>query len=304
MPGDPFEDLDLADWVVYDTEPAGSKPDKVWVVPPDNGGERWLWKRRTEQRHHNGDRFWKGDDWAEKVATEVAGLLGVPVAPVEFAHRHGLFGIISGSVARDRTLALGNQVLSDRLPDYRGAEKTDLERYSLMTILDSLTAIGAVAPPAVGMSAGEVFAGYLVLDALVANTDRHHENWGVLVGRSGEPAVLAPSFDHASSLGFQLSDERRSAIIDNADGVADYAARGVSRHFRGSPSLLDLATAAVRQCDAVGWVDALRSVDNDTFGDVIDRIPDARMSPLARTFVVRLLAENRRRLLDEFDRPR
>jgi hypothetical protein len=35
-------------------------------------------------------------------------------------------------------------------------------------------------PPGVDDALG-LFAGYLLLDALIGNTDRHHENWAVVV---------------------------------------------------------------------------------------------------------------------------
>ncbi len=71
-------------------------------------------------------------------------------------------------------------------------------------------------------------ASYLVLDALIGNTDRHHENWGFLgqvlvnIDEVSEAARLvkqggydiAPSFDHASSLGRELPDEKRIDILD------------------------------------------------------------------------------------------
>lgn len=110
------------------------------------------------------------------------------------------------------------------------------------------------------------------MSILVANTDRHHENWALLLTDDRSPQ-LAPSFDHASSLGFQLSDDERQDRLDTTDSgrtVEAFARRGRSRHFAGSPSLVGLA---------------------------------ARMSQSARTFGVRLMTENRRRLLDEFDRP-
>jgi hypothetical protein len=72
-----------------------------------------------------------------------------------------------------------------------------------------------------------VFASYLVLDALIGNTDRHHMNWGVL-DDPGSPRVLAPTFDHASSLGFLLSDEQRNLRLDTTDPrqtVEAYASR-------------------------------------------------------------------------------
>jgi hypothetical protein len=54
-----------------------------------------------------------------------------------------------------------------------------------------------------------------MLDALIGNTDRHHENWGlVLQGTSDHQDLrLAPTFDHASSLGRNETDERREARL-------------------------------------------------------------------------------------------
>lgn len=48
-----------------------------------------------------------------------------------------------------------------------------------------------------------------MLDAVIGNTDRHHENWGILRKRVGDrwQGMVAPTFDHASSLGRELRDE-------------------------------------------------------------------------------------------------
>ena len=57
----------------------------------------------------------------------------------------------------------------------------------------------------------EQLASYALLDGLIGNTDRHHENWMVAYVPEGNDTVLRsmPSFDHASSLGRELADERR-----------------------------------------------------------------------------------------------
>jgi HipA-like C-terminal domain len=50
----------------------------------------------------------------------------------------------------------------------------------------------------------------LAFDALIGNTDRHPENWGILAERnqSGEWQFHpAPSFDHGTSLAYQLRNE-------------------------------------------------------------------------------------------------
>lgn len=58
-------------------------------------------------------------------------------------------------------------------------------------------------------SAYDVFAGYLVFDAWISNQDRHEANWSILHSPDGE-RYLAPSYDHAASLGSGLDDEHLS----------------------------------------------------------------------------------------------
>lgn len=50
---------------------------------------------------------------------------------------------------------------------------------------------------------------YLVFDALIAHGDRHDRNWAVHVPPLETKYVeaLCPSFDHAASLGFTLTDQ-------------------------------------------------------------------------------------------------
>jgi hypothetical protein len=45
--------------------------------------------------------------------------------------------------------------------------------------------------------------GYLLFDAFVGNTDRHHQNWGIVLELETEKRLLtlAPTFDHGFILG-------------------------------------------------------------------------------------------------------
>lgn len=73
---------------------------------------------------------------------------------------------------------------------------------------------------------GTKLAGYFVLDAMICNTDRHHDSWGLLTGPrafGGNEYIVAPTFDHASSLGRELQDERREEML-NTEGFRRYIA--------------------------------------------------------------------------------
>jgi hypothetical protein len=205
----------------------------------------------------------------------------------------------------------GNVVLSQHDPAYPVTERRGVPGYTVHAIFRALQDLEVRPPPGSPPDADacSVLASYLVLDALIGNTDRHHENWGVLANPASTP-TLAPTFDHASSLGFLLSDQQRSERLDTRDRnrtVEAYARRGQSRHFEGSPMLVTLAVDALRACPhpVIGdWFSRIEQYNADSFDAILDKMPNARMSGVSRMFTRRLLLENRRRLLDELDRAR
>ena len=98
----------------------------------------------------------------------------------------------------------------------------------------------------------EQLASYALLDGLIGNTDRHHENWMVAYVPEGNDTVLRsmPSFDHASSLGRELTDERRREYLES-DGMLAYLRRGrggvyVNSRRERAPSPLALAELLCR----------------------------------------------------------
>ncbi|BAY01135.1 hypothetical protein ACOWPH_26375 [Anabaena sp. PCC 7938] len=63
-----------------------------------------------------------GEDWAEKIATELCKLLGLPHAEQELAIYRGEKGTVSPSFLRGEwkngTLITGREILAQKLPDY------------------------------------------------------------------------------------------------------------------------------------------------------------------------------------------
>ncbi len=314
---------DVGAWPEHEEEQLGSKP-KTWLRDPDSpDGPRWLWKR---------PRPATGEHWAELVAADIAALLGVPHAVVRLARRGALLGTISRDFTAGREghaiLWHGNQLLATSIHGYaRDAQKPPL--HTVDAVLDYLSHPG-IDPPSglvdlqgIG-TATDAFVGYLMLDALIGNTDRHHENWGLLqVSRSatgdsnaGRSHVeLAPSYDHASSLGRDLSDDirrRRLAGSDPRVTVAHYCARGrtplygarfdPSRGTYEASTQLTFREAFERACDftpkvAAVWLRHLAAVEATRLLDAIERLPAEATSDAARAFARAVLACNREFLL-------
>ena len=143
------------------------------------------------------------------------------------------------------------------------------------------------------------FAGYIVLDALIGNTDRHHENWGLLVERtkSGVRGFLAPTFDHASSLGRELRDEKREARLREGT-IGRYSERGRGGIFWGAegrhgPSPLELVRQAVRKYPKLFRPAILRVCEHGgDLEDAIRRVPECWMSKTAKDFAASLIRYN------------
>jgi hypothetical protein len=280
--------VDVNSWKPAGEEYLGTKP-KQWLRNPL--GELWLWKESTIHHDARHGPFRKGDDWSEVVACRVGQHLGIPVADVELATRGDRFGVVSRKVLDNtESLVHGNELLAE-IGVIR-ADPHDRTGYNVESVAGALEGVGPPVPSEELRTAFDWFAGYLLLDALVGNTDRHQDNWAVI--RSPTGPRLSPSFDHASCLGFQISDQERleRLVGEGNRTISRYAARAHTK-FDGRPSPLNVAlegmTLAGERARA-HWTDALeRSPD---LYELVSELPDERMSAPAKRFVAILYAEN------------
>jgi hypothetical protein len=301
VPENQFTVVDVSGWTVAVNETVGVEA-KYWVEEPDTC-TGWLFKSVTVKNGHV-----HGEDWAEKAVSELARLIGAPCARVELAVRCGKSGCISADLRPSGyELQHGQVLLEERqaLGYSHGTGKVH-PGHTIENI--RLVLQDALAPPWPELefeaSAYDVFAGYLMLDAWVANRDRHDNNWAVLrpVVASGEPLRLCGSYDHAGGLGFNLTEER---LLIELQRVTTWCRKGTAWRFdpgpaaKEIPTLVDLAARALRVASPEArqyWPERLGEIDNDLVLALLERVP--RMSDLARTFAGKVLEVNRRRILD------
>lgn len=315
MPAE-FRIVDITEWDVVDSEVLGRNP-KLWVQEPGGGSDRernWLYKPvvRPASTGHR-----QGEDWAEKIVSELGALIGVSCARVELAFRDGERGSISRNVVPfGYNRVLGSVLLGTVVPGYvgavpdaRGRERPVRGRpgHSPQNIFEAL--IGCDPPAeADAATAIEAFAGYLVLDAWVANQDRHDQNWAVLRPATGPGRLrLAPSYDHASSIGFSLTDEARLKHL-RPGGMDAFARRGRANRFEHDPDapagavmtlveLAHLALSLVGEGMEATLLRRLRDVQRSQVEGVVAMVPG--LSETTARFILELLDVNRRRLLRE-----
>lgn len=308
-----WERIDVSTWQVQQVEAAGSN--KVeWLKHPDTG-EPWLHK----YIHVPTNGVPQGEDWAEVVTTQVAKLLAVPCAVTRLCWRDESRGSISRSVIpQGCDLNEGGVVLGTagvkgyfRQTDsrkVRDPKRPDVERPG-HTLANIKSALQGMKPPEgfqgpEGCTGFDIFVGFTILDALVANRDRHEQNWAVLRPRlTDQPERLAPSFDHGGSLGYNLRDEKRTRCLEDLKQLERWAERGTAYRFEHEgtpPSLVEHAVTAIGLATDVGaewWRGRLDSLD---LAPVHAALKDgiSEMSPVAATFASKLLDINLRRLRD------
>ena len=188
-------------------ETMGTK-EKFWCR--DEKGLHWLFKFARPRT---------GEHWSEKIAAEVGLALGVPCAHVELAECRGQPGSLTRSFVTKgwASLVHGNELLQEVDASYPVVKLRGVTKHTVDAVLGLLSKVDAPtsSDPRL-VSAADIFMGYLLLDAVVVNSDRHHENWGVLQ-LAGGVRRLAPSYDHASSLGRELLDADRQARLATRD---------------------------------------------------------------------------------------
>ena len=271
---------------MLEPEAMGSKQ-KFWYRPPGEHQRRWLFKCPQDNT---------GQHWAEKIAAEISGIVGIRCATVDLARFDGRQGSASESfVHSGLELVHGNQVLSTLLPGYDPRKRFRQADHTLANIFTVVEM--AFTEDAAKMDAKSRIAEYLVLDAVIGNTDRHHENWGILRQRRDDSwfGVVAPSFDHASSLGRELLDNRRARLLAE-DRVGDYVDRGRgavywSAQAAHGPSPLELVCRAA-PCFPELFRPALAKIDrlDEThIKDLLARMPGQWMSHSAKEFASALM---------------
>lgn len=270
-------------------------------------------------KHENLDYLYKqarpniGEDWAEKVAAELCEILGIPHAEYELAETwEGKRGVASLKFLQEKAgeaLVNGNELLAAIVPNYNTSATYGASQHTIDVVLKALGNESIKLPPAwtapsTIKTAVDVFAGYLLLDAWIGNGDRHHENWGVISKKmmpaATETIYLAPTYDHASSLGRELSDVKRQKCL-----VEAYANNCYSAFYRSIGDSKTLRTcevftyvARIYPKAANVWLERLGSISTAKISEIFNGIPSSRISPIAIDFAQKILEYNQRRLLN------
>ena len=277
-------------------EDMGTKP-KFWFRHPDLG--KCLFKQARPNT---------GEDWSEKIAAELALLLGLPHAQQELALWNNRPGTISKiMMPNDAYLIHGNDILSGIVSNYPRDKRYNVSEHTLDIVIQAISnpdvqkTLDWDAPDGID-TALDTFIGYLLLDAWIGNGDRHHENWG-FIETIDRGTYLSPTYDHASCLGRELLDEKRQERLQSKT-VQAYTDRSRSAFYAHVFEKKPLTTMAAFQRAANAspkaasvWLSRLRNVTDATTLACLHRISSQRISTTAVSFAQQVLIINKGKLL-------
>ena len=265
-----------------DLEQLGTK-EKFWFIHPPGAVEKWLFKYSKGKT---------GEHWSEKVAEQISELLGIPHVEYQLAERNGRFGVITKNVVPKKcSMVMGNEVLNAfdpanyPAPQMPGEPLLHVQQHTIERVSRCLQHLNVQPPDSTGLlgdlNAFDIFCGYLMLDALIGNQDRHHENWAILIYDETGRRTLCPSYDHAASLGRELLDDERNIRLTTKDKnrqVAAFVRRARSAFFRLETDIKPLPTldafllaVADRPKTKAHWMAALAGCTDKAVEDVFQR---------------------------------
>lgn len=247
---------------------------KFWLFEPGlkpEHAKKYLFKVPTEGT---------GGHWAEFVAGKVGAELGFNTAEVELAINDGTVGTISKNfTTRTEQLYEGGDLFSAKFDDF---DRYSLNHYELAHILELLSAYDL----------DRDFVDLPFFDALIANNDRHCDNWGVLSGPKGYR--VAPIYDNGSSLGFNEVEQKKREMLTNNHMLAGFCNRGkpsIGLSNKRKPKHLELLSFLRNSLpmEVEVAMTRLNKMNEGMLYTIIEDIPNDIMSVLNKEWIIRLL---------------
>lgn len=218
--------FDVTDWVPdaeFGIFPQGARAKDAIFSPQIPGLDqvrpetRYLFKR---SKRSYPDQF-----WGEVVAYRVGCLMGLKVPPAFCAvnrDREHVGALIEWFYGKNEILTHGGDLMTRVRPGYDRGKGTQHNLEDISTLMTAAERGGRFAE-----NWRSWWADALLFDALIGNTDRHQDNWGLIrdpTAGKHRQLRLAPLFDNGTSLGHERFVERVRGWTDAQ--LNDYISKG------------------------------------------------------------------------------
>ena len=297
-----FDVLEGESWTFKDM-PKGKRqkydlrPNQTGVAPEDHW--QWFWKAAKEAAPF--------ETWSEVIACLIGDIIGVEVPDYYPSKFDDLWGVLTKSflpgfpsassdnvdILEIRFVA-GADILADFENDYDREKGTNASVQAFHRAKENLRELAVEKGYRIKFGQTEDFEqkffSILLLDSLIGNQDRHHENWGVVYRNEiyWDPnmypipiidIMVSPAFDNGASLMRELKDDEHIRNILKRSTLQNYAKNCKSevkwqegstyhhlthfeflqKHFLSFPWSIDIAKRAL-------------SFDNDELRVLLDKV--------------------------------
>lgn len=224
------EAVNISNWKKDDEfgiYPEGARDKTLLYSPVDSSHEFLIPNHRYLYKHafvRHPDQF-----WTEIIAYQVGCLLDVPVPPafVAFDEDNDSCGaliewFLNYSDQLEERFVPGGDIMLSAIPSY-DRKKGQQHNFAIVELYFGLLDMAGWQ---------NYWCDMLLFDALIGNTDRHQDNWGILWQVSGEKSKMrmAPVFDNGTSLGYEIL-ERSMDDFYKPDRMRSYINKG-RHHIR------------------------------------------------------------------------
>jgi hypothetical protein len=198
--------------------PEGTRVKSAYFSPADVGASplRPAWRYLFKQ-----SRSWAPwQFWMEVMAYRIGQVMGVPVPPayvgltnIEKPDEAVCGALIEWFYGPGERYIVGSLLIGPTIP---GFDYDKGIQHNLQSILDWFL------PPLTVDNQRSVlthWAQVLTFDAVIGNTDRHQENWGIVLQEPGvsQPCPrFSPAFDNGTALAYEQREERFDKFEDQA----------------------------------------------------------------------------------------
>ncbi|WP_157721916.1 HipA domain-containing protein [Tumebacillus avium] len=285
-----YEVFDVTTWEVSRFVVSGSK-EKEWRICPDT--KRFgLLKFPVSVLADDWEegQGYTGEAWSEKIASEIGKMIDVPTHDVEIAyykqtHSSLCWRFLDPDV---ENLEEGADLINPFDPTYdRNSLIGQKVKYNL-ELLYQVFESNEILPHLFDM---------IVFDALIGNTDRHQDNFGIIT--TNETKRFAPLYDNASCLGRELKLDGIHEKMSNPHSFENYIKRCTSlirlgnskkrtKHFQLLEAVLDSYKESARQS-----FQKVESLDNNKIDKILHAVPTQVMHEDTKSFVNKVLTTRR-----------
>lgn len=236
--------VDIVQWPVhedYEVFPVGARDKSLRVCPaiapydfclPDH---RYLFKEaiksaKDPRKPRHPDQY-----WAEVIAFKIGRMMKLDVPPAFVAINSAtgepgtiiewFLGYVPG--VEERFTPGGDHMQSL----IEGYDRDKGRLHNLKTVIKFSRALSQ--QKILSHSWQEYWGLCLCYDALIGNTDRHQENWGMIWNDNDRSSRLTPFFDNGTSLGHELFGKKIKQLISDENGLRSYIRKG-QHHMKWS----------------------------------------------------------------------